>query len=1139
MAGFDFKKIEQKILDFWEQHNTFEKSLSQRNPKKRFVFYEGPPTANGKPGVHHMEARSFKDLYGRYKTMQGMYVLRKAGWDTHGLPVELEVEKELGFKNKKDIEAYGIDKFNRKAKESVWKYKQEWEEMTKRMGYWVDLDHPYITYETPYIESIWAILKHIHNKELLYQAHRVVPFCTRCGTPLSSHEVAQGYKLVKENSVYLKFKLKSDKVGSDTYILSWTTTPWTLPGNVALAVGKDIEYVVAEQNGEQFILAKDLLKPVLGEAEIIKELRGAELEGLEYEPLFDVPQLKSEKSYRVYPADFVTTTDGTGVVHTAVMYGEDDYELGTKLGLPKVHTVDEQGKFVGVSNELNGKYVKARETEKLIIEHLQKNGNLLKEAEYEHDYPFCWRCDTPLLYYAKTSWFIKMSSVNKQLLENNEKVNWIPEHLKEGRFGQWLKEGKDWALSRERYWGTPLPIWKCVKCEALRAVGSVEELTENNVGSGNTYYVMRHGLTTREELSKQIISSRLETDTYHLTEEGKEHAKASAEKLAALESIDVIYSSPFLRTKETAEIAGRVFHQEVQLDERLKEIGHAMECESKSPELCPVVPRVNFDSKEEGGESRNDVRRRFMDFMREMESTHKNKKILIVSHGDPIWLFSTMGAGMTEQEISAAGNTRERWFPDLASIHQLNWKDLPRNEQGELDLHRPFIDEVALKCGSCNADMHRIPDLIDVWFDSGAMPYAQWHWPFEESKIFEQQFPADFITEAVDQTRGWFYTLLAIGTLLEKGNPYRNVISLGHVLDDKGKKMSKSKGNVVAPNELMDAVGVDAARWYFYTVNPPGEPKLFKIQDVQDRLRGFIMTLYNCMRFFELYKSEAPTQWEAKHLLDKWILSRLNAVLLEVTTSLDAYDPTIASRALEKFVVDDFSNWWLRRSRKRSQAHGLLRHLLIEIAKMSAPFIPFTAEEMYLNLRNNEMPESVHLEDWSEVAKRAITAKLEEHMKRVQEIVTAGLALRKEKQLKVRQPLQSITVVGGKLDKDLEELVKDELNVKEVKYSKKGELTFDYEINQELQNEGYAREVMRQIQDMRKEAGYQFDEKVLAHWHSDDKELTDAITHWSEQIQKETVLSDFVNSAGGTLKLDVEKEFELAPTKKIWLGVKK
>src|SRR3990167_6803961 len=522
MADFDFHKKEEKILEFWRDNDIFEKSLELRQKAKRFVWWEGPPTANGRPGIHHLLGRAFKDLYGRYKTMRGFYVLRKSGWDTHGLPVEIEIEKELGFKNKKDFETYGIARFNKKAKESVWKYKTEWEDMTNRMGFWLDMKHPYITYESNYIETVWNVIKKIWDKKFLYLAHRVVPFCTLCGTPLSSHEVALGYRNVKENSVYLKFKLVSQ---SDTFILAWTTTPWTLPGNAALAVGKDIRYIIAVKDNQKYIIAKDLVEKVVGEGyKIEKEIKGSELVGLEYEPLFDVEKLKSDKSYRIYDADFVSTTDGTGVVHTAVMYGEDDYNLGTKIGLPKFHTVDEQGKFVGVGEGLEGLYVKDKQTEDLIIKILNTKYLILNTFEYEHDYPFCWRCNTPLLYYAKNSWFIKMSAVNNELLKNNQKINWFPEHIKDGRFGQWLKEGKDWAFSRERYWGTPLPIWKCQKCGDYRVVGSVAELekygTTANVKK-NTYFILRHGYTTRDEKKKMIISSDLKADKYHLTEDGR------------------------------------------------------------------------------------------------------------------------------------------------------------------------------------------------------------------------------------------------------------------------------------------------------------------------------------------------------------------------------------------------------------------------------------------------------------------------------------------------------------------------------------------------------------------------------------------------------------------------------------------
>ncbi|MDP2647747.1 MAG: class I tRNA ligase family protein, partial [Candidatus Yanofskybacteria bacterium] len=617
----------------------------------------------------------------------------------------------------------------------------------------------------------------------------------------------------------------------------------------------------------------------------------------------------------------------------------------------------------------------------------------------------------------------------------------------------------------------------------------------------------------------------------------------------------------FLRTKQSAQIAAKIFHLEVQFDERLGEIVHALECEGKPHNMCAIRHDISFNEPHGNGESWDDVRKRLSEFMRDIVNKYENKKILMISHGDPLWLLEKMSRGLTKDQIREEQKGDE-WYPAPGSIKKIEWGALPLNLHGELDLHRPFIDDVVLKCGHCQADMRRIPDLVDVWFDSGAMPYAQWHWPFENEKIFKDQFPADFIVEGVDQTRGWFYTLIAISTLLGKGAPYKNIMSLGHVLDKNGKKMSKSKGNVVRPDELMDAVGVDAARWYFYSVNAPGDPTLFDVKDVEARLKGFISTLQNCLRFYELYeqqesitsdsiesprqKSRDNYQLPITNLLDRWILSRLHRLITEITEKLDEYDPTAASRAIERFVIEDFSKWWLRRSRDRKEALPLLRSLLLEIAKLIAPFIPYTAEDVHMRLHRGNSPAgepstlSVHLHDWPKAQKRLINPKLEEKMARVQEVVTAGLALRKDKQIKVRQPLAAVIITGKKLDTDLAALVKEELNVKEIRYQKEGGIALDTEMSPALLHEGYARELMRQIQDMRKESGYGFDEKVYVQWHTENEELGQAIEHWSEEIKRDTVLSQFIRGPHDDKKTyDVEKEVELAPGKPIWAGIKK
>ena len=1164
---YDFKKTESDVRKFWHDHKIFEKSLEKTRKGKRFVFWEGPPTANGLPHTGHFLTRIYKDLYGRYKTMRGFFVLRKAGWDTHGLPVEVEVEKELGFTNKKQIEEYGIAKFNRKARESVWKYRGEWERMTKQMGFWLDMEHPYVTYESSYIESIWHILQEIWNKGLLYQAHKIVPFCTRCGTPLSAHEVAQGYKTVTDKSVTVKFLISNSEflnkfqVSSfKVYILAWTTTPWTLPGNVALAVGNDIDYVLAKVGEEIFILAEASVDRIFGpdtKYEILDtKYKGSDLVGTEYEPLFDIEELKSANSYKVYDAEFVSTEDGTGVVHTAVMYGADDYELGIKHDLPKFHTVDEQGKFTDVvSDGLAGKYVKNPETEQLVIRQLEIRNLLFKIKDFEHEYPFCWRCDSPLIYYAKNSWFIKTSAVNKELLANNETINWIPGHVKDGRFGEWLRAGKDWALSRERYWGTPLPIWICDQpardgrpgCEHKAIIGSIKELEKLSVGAKNTYYVMRHGATNRNEATEMIVNSRLETDRYHLTEEGKAQIERSLE-LLKLEGVDFIYASPFNRTKETAEVAARILHKTFETDERLGELKHQLIAEDK-PQLVRDI--------EDLGESREAVHHRLADFMADLESKHKNKKILIVTHGGPLAFLQGIAQGMRRDEFD---KVYESFLVTTAEIRKLPWRKIPRNEYGELDLHRPFIDNVAIKCPKCKSKMKKVPDLIDVWFDSGAMPYAQWHYPFENKQILKQQFPADFIVEGMDQTRGWFYTLLAISTLLGKGAPYRNVMALGFTLDGKGVKESKSKGNYMPVPEIMDLHGVDILRWYFASTMTAGENKAVIHREIDDKLKGFFFTLQNSIRFYELYapgaKRESDDKKQKPTALDKWILSRLNRLISSVTADLDAYNVAAAARAIEYFAIEDLSNWWIRRSRKRKEALPLLRIILLDLAKLIAPFAPFVAEDMWSRLQGNRevssskfqgSSESVHLADWPKVIKKYIKDDLEKEMAGVKEVVAAGLAQRKEKQLKVRQPLASVSLkpaspmLGGrdKFSRELEGLIKEEINVKKVVYNKEQAemLVYDLKLTSALISEGYARELMRQIQDMRKEAKYRMNEVVTAHWQSDDKAIAKMVGNWAEEIRKDT-LAVLEQHPKDNMVYDIEKETELALGKKIWLGIK-
>jgi isoleucyl-tRNA synthetase len=1073
----EFPKLEEEVLKFWEDNQIFQKSLEQTSNGQRFVFFEGPPTANGKPGIHHLEARAFKDLIPRYQTMRGKFVLRKGGWDTHGLPVELEVEKKLGISGKKQIESIkptvrdSIIEFNRLCKESVWAYKEDWENLTRRMGFWVDLENPYVTYDNSYIESVWWIIKQVWDKGLIYLGHKVVPYCPRCGTALSSHEVAQGYQNIVDQSVFVKFKLKNQP---NTSILSWTTTPWTLPGNVALAVGENIEYVKAEKDGEVLILAKETVANVLDSTfQILDSLKGSELVGLEYEPLFDIPALKSDKSYKVYAADFVTTTDGTGVVHTAVMYGEDDYELGKKIGLPQHHTVDETGKFTSDVSEFAGLVVKDKTTEKKIFEYLKAKDFLYKVQPHKHDYPFCWRCGTPLLYYARDSWFIAMSKLRDQLKANNEQINWVPDYIKHGRFGEWLDGAKDWAISRERYWGTPLPIWQCVDCKSSMAVGSIKDLQL----SSNTFYFTRHGQA--ENNVQEINSSWPETKQYHLTEDGKKQVEVEADKLKKSGGVDLIFSSDITRDKETAELISKELGVDVIFDPRIREVNVGDYNGKPYSEYNSAFPfDQRWDQAPTGGETNHEVQKRMEAFVTEINQKYQNKKILVVSHGDPLLLL-----------MRHFGSNRE--YPQYADTFEMN--------VSIADLHRPYIDDVVLKCKKCGKDAKRVPAVMDVWLDSGSMPYAQWHYPFENKEKVDghEQFPADYISEAIDQTRGWFYTLVAVSTLLDRGPAFKNVINLGHLLDSKGQKMSKSKGNVIDPWTVINKYGVDAVRWYMYSVNQPGDNKLFGEKDAELVLRKNFVILWNIFNYFVTYANE--TQWEPKgpgykpdltNPLDLWIVAKTQELTNEVTDNFETYNIFRATRLMENYI-QELSTWYLRRSRGRKDNHffGTLRHALMVLAKLMAPATPFLSEMIYGHLNKNPEVLSVHLAKWPD--KRDLLPEQTEillAMEQVRSLVEQGHALRKLSNVKLRQPLASVIYnAKTKLSQDLEAILADELNVKAVTFGEK--LEFDLNISPELKKEGLARELERLVQELRKKTGLKVGEVVNLTYDTEDGEL--------------------------------------------------
>jgi len=941
----DFPALEREVMEFWKADDTFQESLRIREGAPRFIFYEGPPTANGNPGTHHILSRAFKDVFGRFRTMKGEYVERKAGWDVHGLPVELEVEKELQISGKQQIEAYGISAFNEMCRASVHRYVANWRAFSERMAFWQDYDNAYWTYDNAYIQSVWWALQQLWQKDLIYKGFRVAPYCPRCVTPLSSHELSLGYREnTPDPSVYVRFRLTAEP---DTSLLAWTTTPWTLPGNVAVAVGADVDYVKVRQGAELLILAEARLEILGGAYEVVDRMKGRDLAQIDYEPLYPylVPE---ERAFFVVTADFVSTDDGTGIVHTAAAYGADDLKLCQEKGIPVRHVVDLRGRFREEVTPFAGLFVK--EADPLIIEDLRRRGLLYRDETIHHTYPFCWRCETPLIYYALDSWYIRTTAMREQLVANNAATNWVPEHIREGRMGDWLKNNIDWAISRSRYWGTPLPVWVCAACDDQRCVGSAAEL----------------GLD------------------------------------------------------DTA------------------------------------------------------------------------------------------------------------------------------------DLHRPFVDDVVLTCEKCGGEMRRVPDVIDCWFDSGAMPYAQRGYPRPGSDRFAESFPADFIAEAIDQTRGWFYSLLAESTMLFGKNSYRNVICLGHILDEKGQKASKSRGNVMDPNSVFDRWGSDAIRWLFF-VSPVGESYRVGPKPLDEVVRRFLLTLWNVYSFFVTYARIDGFQPGAaervpladRPVLDRWLLSRLNHLVATVDGAMLAYDVNAAARPVEGFV-EDLSTWYVRRSRRRFwksdsdtdklSAYQTLHEALTSLTQVVAPFMPFLAEAMYRNLTGER---SVHLSDFPAVEAGARDEKLEQQMATARRAVEAGLAARDAARLKVRQPLAAAAVPGDPLAPEIAAIVREELNVKTLTFGAT-DVVLDTRITEELRLEGIARDIVRTIQQLRKDSGFQIEDRIETFWEDEiASHLPSGFIHrafevWAEYIRSET-LSLVLERARPD---DVTGKEVTIDGEKVWLGLR-
>ena len=1093
IPGAQKKSIAQKELDvlqFWQENKIFEKSLEKSAgevAKQNFTFYDGPPFATGVPHHGHILAGTMKDVVPRYRTMKGNYVRRVWGWDCHGLPIENLIEKELNLNHKKEIEDYGLDKFNQACFDSVLRYEKDWKKVVPRVGRFVDMEHAYKTMDATYTESIWWSWKQLYEKKLAYEGHKIMHICPRCETTLAQSEVALGYKDVTDISVTAKFELV-DEPG--TFLLAWTTTPWTLPGNTALALSSDAAYVYVHHEGSTYVVAEERLEHVFkGLAfEKIKTVIGKDLVGRLYKPVFayytDAQLDNKENIYKVWAGDFVTLDTGTGMVHIAPAFGADDMNLSKANNLPVIKHVSMSGQFTKEITDFPGLYVKkvgdTQSTDIEIVKYLAHHGKLFAKEKLVHSYPHCWRCDTPLLNYATSSWFVDVPKIKDKLVEANKTVNWVPEHIKEGRFGKWLENAHEWAVSRSRYWGAPIPVWKSEDGD-VKVIGSFAEMREHMPKAKNTYFAIRHG----ESLSNtNNILDSLGKKPNPLTEKGREQVRIVGDQLKA-KGITKIISSPFERTKETSQIIADALGINIEFDDRLREFNHGDWDGKTIDELYNDNPEfaTNLSFVLKNGESHHQVRARMMQVLFDLEKKYTGEKILLVTHGGPLWMLIT-GAPLYNDSQSFAcvgANEYTRMGGHClsnAKVYDVDFVPFP-NRNGVLDVHRPFIDEIKLTFDG--KEYTRVSYVFDCWYESGSMPYAEIHYPFENEALFKNRFPADWIGEGLDQTRGWFYSLMVLGVALFDKAPYKNVIVNGMIMASDGQKMSKSKKNFTDPMELVEKFGADTLRLYLMA-SPlvEAENTNFIDKDLEEMHRRIFVRLENVLAFYEMFKGEINTRanpYESKNILDTWMLSRLNQMIALVSKGLEDNTLDIAARPFDAFV-DDLSVWYVRRSRDRLKgdtgeedrvaALSTLEHVLQEFSKVFAPFAPFVAERVYQVTQGKR--ESVHLESWP--VTQGVDDGVIGEMKKVRDVVSKGLDVRVKNAIKVRQPL-SVLTTGIKVEDKYISLIQDEVNVKEIVFDANlGDVvSIDLTITPELKKEGDTRELIRAVQDLRKNVG--------------------------------------------------------------------